>query len=133
MRRDNPLAQNSSLSLNDLNSQRIVFTILDDGKAEPTYDYCVQAGMKPTIAYFCEDSFYQMELVYYTGAVAIVYNSFRKFRSSIDNLILVPIDCDSEITTNVYLSWKEENNNAPATLMQKYAMIQKMPQPGAPR
>ena len=121
MRRDNPLASRDSVTLRELDHERIIFTILDDGNTEPIYHQCIQEGMKPDIAYFCEDSFYQMELVHYTGAVAIVYNSFRKFRNSIDSLILVPIENNIDIASKIYLCWKEENNNAPAQLLRTFS------------
>ncbi len=123
MRKDNPLSASASLSFSDLNSERIIFTIQDNGMPESVYQFCIDAGMKADVAYFCEDSFYQIELVQYTGAVAIVYNSFQKFRNSIDSLILVPINNGPKFHTKIYLAWKSDNSNAPAQLMRSCSQL----------
>lgn len=117
MRKDHPLAGKNSLELKDLKKEQFIFSVGEDGEMESVYQYCLDSGLNPDIAFYYEGIQYQLETVLNAGAIAISYNVFREFRDSMEQMVSIPIHYVGEIHENIVIAWDPQNFNPLIPLM----------------
>ena len=84
---------------------------------ESVYQYCLDSGLNPDIAFYYEGIQYQLETVLNAGAIAISYNVFREFRDSMEQMVSIPIHYVGEIHENIVIAWDPQNFNPLIPLM----------------
>lgn len=111
MREDHPLAKNKIFDLRNLENERFVFAIEEEGNLEPVYQYCLNGGLKPDITFYYDSMQYQMETVLHTGAIAITYNTFKGFRKGMGGIVSIPVNYKGNISDEIVLAWNPDNPN----------------------
>lgn len=117
MREDHPLAKNKILDFKDLKTEKFIFSIDETGELEPVYQYCLSSGLKPNISFYYENLQYQIEMVLHTGAIAITYNTFRRFRGGLGGVVSIPVNYKGAISDGIVMAWNPENTNPLIPLM----------------
>lgn len=107
------LAKRALIQLKDLQEERFVFTASADGKMDSMYTYCVEHGFEPRVSFLCEEVESLLDIILQTGAVTLVYNTFRQFRQRMDGLSAVPLDGSSRENTEIVLAWRDGNDTNP--------------------
>ena len=107
------LAKRALIQLKDLQEERFVFTASADGKMDSMYTYCVEHGFEPRVSFLCEGVESLLDIILQTGAVTLVYNTFRQFRQRMDGLSAVPLDGSSRENTEIVLAWRDGNDTNP--------------------
>ena len=60
------------------------------------YRYCKTQRFLPNVAFLCEGIECMLDLIVQTGVVTLAYNTFRRFRQSMDGIVAIPLDCEIE-------------------------------------
>lgn len=121
MRRDHPLAGRKSLTLDELQDERFVFCS-NDGKVDWIYDYCRSHGFQPKVQFLCDNLNRKMDILAYSNALALGYNTMRMLRESIRDIKAVPLETDEPIQQRLFLAWREQPLNPLANLLSRFAL-----------
>lgn len=119
---DHPLARRRVLRLEELTRERFAFALHSNGKPEDTYQYCLDAGLKPDVAVLCGDVGLHLELARQAGMMLITYNTLRGFRRGLKGLVEIPIDYKGVQTIPIVLAWPHDIKNPMAARIAKYLL-----------
>lgn len=120
MRRDHPLAERESLTLDELRDERFVFCS-NDGKVDWIYDYCRSHGFQPKVQFLCDNLNRKIDILAYSNALALGYNTMRMLRESIRDIKAIPLETDEQIEQRLFLAWRERPLNPLANLLSQFA------------
>lgn len=122
MGKDHRLADRVVLRLEDLAKERFAFTATKKGKMDSIYRYCKTQRFLPNVAFLCEGIECMLDLIVQTGVVTLAYNTFRRFRQSMDGIVAIPLDCEKEDSEEIVLAWKEEHSSPLSDVFREFAI-----------
>ena len=107
------LAGKGSLTFEDLAAESFVFSVSgdEDRHVEWVYSFCLEHGFEPRIAYLCDGFDGKLDIVAHTEALAVAYNTMRRFRERLNGIVSVPITGIDSFEENIYLTWRQEQLN----------------------
>jgi len=118
------LYDREEVTFEDLAEEDFAFSAVgsQERRIEWIYDYCLQQGFTPRVAYLCEGYDGMLDAVANTGAVALAYNTMRQFRENLKGIRSVPVRTEMEQPENILLEWREDHVNPLTGLLADFAL-----------